>query len=52
LSREFGVNPKAVAKWRKRETVEDRKTGPKEPRPSVLSEDKEATVVAFRRHMS
>ncbi|MDX5349550.1 MAG: IS481 family transposase, partial [Paracoccaceae bacterium] len=23
LSRELGINPKTVAKWRKRETVED-----------------------------
>ena len=50
LSREFGINPKTVAKWRKRQTVEDQKTGPKEPRSTVLSEDEEAMVVAFRRH--
>ena len=30
LSRELGINPKTVAKWRKRATVEDMKTGPKE----------------------
>jgi transposase InsO family protein len=50
LSRELGINPKTVAKWRKRETVEDRKTGPTEPRSTVLSEADEAMVVAFRRH--
>ena len=50
LSQEFGINPKTVAKWRKRETVEDLKTWPKEPRSSVLSEAEEAMVVAFRRH--
>ena len=50
LSRELGINPKTVAKWRKRETVEDRKTGPKEPRSSVLGEAEEAMVVVFRRH--
>ncbi len=50
LSRELGINPKTVAKWRKRATVEDLKTGPKEPRSSVLSEAEEAMVVAFRRH--
>ena len=44
------INPKTVAKWRKRQTVEDRKTGPKEPRSTVLSEEEEAMVVAFRRH--
>ena len=50
LSWELGINPKTVAKWRKRQTVEDQKTGPKEPRSTVLSEDEEAMVVAFRRH--
>ena len=50
LSRELGVTPKTVAKWRKRQTVEDHKTGPKEPRSTVLGEEEEAMVVAFRRH--
>jgi transposase-like protein len=31
LSRELGINPKTVAKWRKRATIEDLKTGPKAP---------------------
>ena len=35
LSRELGINPKTVAKWRKRVTVEDLETGPKEPRSTV-----------------
>ncbi len=50
LSRELGINPKTVAKWRKRGTVEDLKTGPKEPRSTVLTEAEEAMVVAVRRH--
>lgn len=50
LSREMGINPKTVAKWRKRATVEDMKTGPKEPRSTVLSAAEEAMIVAFRRH--
>jgi len=50
LSRELGINPKTVAKWRKRQSVEDSKTGPKEPHSTVLSEEEEAVVVAFRRH--
>jgi len=50
LSREFGINPKTVTKWRKRQTVEDQKTGPKEPRSTVLSETVEAMIVVFRRH--
>ncbi len=50
LSRELGINPKTVAKWRKRQTVEDQKTGPKEPRSTVLSAEEEAVVIAFRCH--
>ena len=50
LSKELGIIPKTVAKWRKRATVEDMKTGPKEPRSTVLTEAEEAAVVAFRRH--
>lgn len=50
LSQELGVNPKTVAKWCKRATVEDLKTGPKEPRSTVLTEAEEAMIVAFRRH--
>jgi transposase-like protein len=36
LSRELGINPKTVAKWRKRVTVEDLKTGPKAPHSTTL----------------
>ena len=50
LSTELGINPKTVAKWRRRATVGDLKTGPKEPRSSVLTESKETMIVAFRRH--
>ncbi len=50
LSRELGVNPKTVAKWRKRQSVEDQKTGSREPRSTILSQDEEDMVVAFRRH--
>jgi hypothetical protein len=47
---ELGINPKTVAKWRKRATVEDLKTGPKAPHSTTLSEAEEAMVAAFRRH--
>jgi transposase-like protein len=49
-SKELGINPKTVAKWRKRATVEDLKTGPKAPHSTTLSQAEEAAVVAFRRH--
>ena len=50
LSRTYGINPKTVLKWRNRATVEDRKTGPKQPHSTVLSKEQEAIIVAFRRH--
>lgn len=50
LSHESGINPKTVAEWRKRATVEDLKTGPKTPHSTILSEAEEAMVLAFRRH--
>ena len=39
-----------MAKWRKRAAVEDMKTGPTEPRSTVLTGAEEAMVVAFRCH--
>lgn len=50
LARRYGINAKTVAKWKKREIVEDRKTGPRDPRSTVLSREEEAVIVAFRRH--
>lgn len=50
LASRYGVNPKTVAKWRARTSVADRRTGPKDPRSTVLSPEDEAVVVAFRRH--
>jgi len=50
LAQRHGINPKTVAKWKKRPSVQDERTGPKEPRSTVLSSEEEAIVVAFRRH--
>jgi transposase InsO family protein len=50
LARRDGINQKTVAKWRARKAVVDLKTGPKEPRSTVLTVEEEAVVVAFRRH--
>jgi hypothetical protein len=46
----LGINPKTVAKWRKRATVEDKKTGSTDPRSTVLTEAVGAAIVAFRGH--
>ncbi len=50
LSRRHGVNQKTVAKWKKRTSVADLPTGPKQPGSTVLSVEDEATIVAFRKH--
>src|ERR671933_2786077 len=50
LAKRHGINPKTVAKWKKRGSVADRPTGPKQPKSTVLSIEEEAIGVAFRRH--
>src|SRR3954449_5163258 len=50
LSRRYGINQKTVRKWKARSSVVDRRTGPKEPRSTVLSIEEEAVIVGFRRH--
>ncbi|GEC17535.1 transposase-like protein [Nitrobacter winogradskyi] len=39
-----------MAKWKKRTSVADLPTGPKEPHSTVLSLEEEAIIVAFRKH--
>ena len=50
LSRRHGINPKTVAKWRKRSSTANHRTGPTVPRFTVLSIEQEAIIVAFRKH--
>ena len=50
LSERYGLNPKTVAKWKKRVFVHDAPMGPKEPRSTVLTVEEEAIAVAFRKH--
>ena len=45
LARRYGINPKTVAKWKKRKSVKDRPTGPKVPHSTVLSLEEEAVIV-------
>ena len=48
LSQRYGINPKTVEKWRKRDFVHDAPMGPKVVRSKSLSLAEEAIVVAFR----
>jgi transposase InsO family protein len=49
LAARYGLNPKTVAKWRRRTSTADARMGPSQPRSSVLTEAEEAIVVEFRR---
>jgi len=50
LAKQYGINPKTVAKWKRRAEVEDAPMGPKQPHSTVLSTEEEALIVAFRKH--
>ena len=50
LAEQYGINPKTVAKWRTRKTVQDAAMGPKEVRSTTLSKEEEAACVAFRKY--
>ena len=50
LARRHGINPKTVAKWKKRTSTADVPTGPKEAKSTVLTVKQEAIIVAFRKH--
>lgn len=49
LATRHGINPKTVAKWCKRPTVQDARMGPT-PASTVLTTEEDAIAVAFRRH--
>jgi transposase InsO family protein len=50
LAERHGINPKTVAKWKKRTFVHDAPMGPKDPHSTVLTAGEEAVAVAFRKH--
>jgi hypothetical protein len=50
LAARHSINPKTAAKWRRRGSVCDARTGPREPRSTVLGKAEEALIVAFRKH--
>jgi hypothetical protein len=50
MAHRYGIDPRTVAKWRKRCSTEDHRTGQTVPKSTVLSVAQEAIVVAFRQH--
>src|SRR5215475_9968069 len=50
LSERYSLNPKTVAKWKKRAFVHDAPMGPKDARSTVLAVEVEAIATAFRKH--
>ena len=50
MPRTVGITVKTVAKWRRRDTVEDAPMGPKQVRSTVLTIEEAAAVVAVCRH--
>ena len=50
LAKHYDLNPKTVAKWKKRSHVHDAPMGPKQCHSTVLTLAEEALIVAFRRH--
>ena len=50
LAKRYGVNQKTVAKWKKRSSASDLRTGPRDARLTVLTIEEEAVIVAFRRY--
>jgi transposase InsO family protein len=50
LAERYALNPKTVAKWKKRTYVHDAPMGPKQPCSTALTREQEAICVAFRRH--
>ena len=49
LAKQYNINPKTVAKWKKRDHVGDAPMGPRHCQSTVLSEAEEALIVAFRK---
>jgi transposase InsO family protein len=50
LAKRYGINQKSVAKWKKRGSVVDLPTGPKNAGSTTLTVEEEAMIVTFRRH--
>ncbi len=49
LAKQYRINPKTVAKWKKRSTVQDADMGPKQRHSTILTAEEEVLIVAFRK---
>jgi transposase-like protein len=52
LARRHGINPKTVAKWRKRSSTAHHRTGPAVPKSTVWSVEQEASSLRFASTLS
>ena len=48
LAKRYGVSRKTIAKWKAREFTSDARMGPTNPRASILTQDDEAIILAYR----
>lgn len=48
LARRYRINPKTVAKWKKRDSTDDLPSGPKPSRNRKLTAEEEDTIIQFR----
>jgi hypothetical protein len=49
LAEQYGINPKTVAKWKRRSFANDAPMGPKEVLSTDLTEEEEAAIAALSR---
>jgi transposase-like protein len=49
LAKQYNISPTTVQKWKRRETIEDKRRGPRAIRSSVLTEGEEEIIILFRR---
>jgi transposase len=50
LAKRYGINPKTVAKWKKRDAPDDLPRGPTPGRHRKLTAEEESIIVQFREH--
>jgi hypothetical protein len=50
MAKQYSINPKTVAKWKQRDHIQDAPKGPKQSHSTVLRNEEEALIVAFRKH--